>query len=236
MRQREDHELSVEARRELEALDHALAGEPVDAEFDAVARLARDMRSVRPEPTAEFAARLDERAAGEFPPQQGSPSGFAIRVREWLEGARPMRLLAPAGAVATVLIVASVAVIQSGGGDDASRPAETTATTAAPGDPGRQSEEDFAPPESAAGGAAAPTLEGAADGVAPNQDRKVEQSATLTLSTDGDEFESVADGVVDVTDQYDGFVLSSEESSSGDTSRAVFDLELPSEDLSDALA
>jgi hypothetical protein len=251
MKQREQYELSDEARRELDALDRALAGEPVDAEFDEVARLAREMRAVRPEPSEEFAEQLDERAASGFPPEHGSPSPFAIRVREWLAGARPMRLLAPAGAVATIAIVASVAVIQTGGGEDAAQPTETAATTPATEEGGAGTAAAPATAESdelSQAGSGAPPAEDFSfevppsgnaldrERVAPGSEREVERSATLTLSAEDEEFEDVADGVVEVTDQFDGFVLSSEESSSGETSRAVFDLEIPSEDLSAALA
>jgi hypothetical protein len=58
----------------------------------------------------------------------------------------------------------------------------------------------------------------------------------LTLSSEGEEFEAVTDGVIAVTAQYEGFVVSSEESSSGESSRAVFELEIPSQSLSAALA
>lgn len=247
MRQREEHDLSAEARRELDALDRALAGEPVDAELDAVARLARDMRASRPTPSEGYARRLDQRAADGFPPERGSPSDFAIRVRAWLAGVRPMRLLAPAGAVATVLVVASVAVIQSGGGEDGDalqRPdtpqspagvesaAEPSGGGTAPAPEQFELQDDGAPAPTTV--PAPPTAD--RDRVAPGEDRKVERSATLALSTEGEEFEDVADGVVEVTDRYDGFVISSEESASGETSRAVFELEIPAESLSAALA
>ncbi|HEX6115976.1 MAG TPA: DUF4349 domain-containing protein [Solirubrobacterales bacterium] len=241
MRQREQHDLSDEARRELDALDRALAGEPVDAELDAVAKLARDMRAMRPEPSGEFATRLDDRVEDGFPPEPGSAASPAARLREWLAGVRPARIVAPAGAMATLVIVVSVAVIQSGGGD-ATTPVEET-RGGAPAAP--------AIPEDAAGGAVGEAAPGIAvpgdqeqfavpapsgDRVAPNEDRKVERSASLALSTDGDGFADVTDGVVAVTDRYDGFVLSSEQSSSGDSSRAEFDLRIPSGDLSAALA
>ena len=129
MRQREQHDLSDEARRELDALDRALAGEPVDAEFDGVARLARDMRAERPELSDEFATRLDAQVENGFRPEPGSSQGTGARFRRWIAGIRPMRLVAPAGAVATVVVVASVAVIQSGGGD-AGAPVDGTEPTA----------------------------------------------------------------------------------------------------------
>ena len=245
MRQREQHELSDEARRELDALDRALAGEPVDAEYDAVAKLARDMRASRPEPAARFADRLDERAAAGFVPADDGEPSAASRLRGWLAGVRPMRALAPAGALATLLVVVSVAVIQSGDGgdlDSSVEPARTTATEAPqpPEDAGREA----AP--GPAGGAATEALPPdeqlseptgpEPDRIAPNAEREVERSATLSLSADGDEFEAAADGVIAVTDRYDGFVLSSEESASGESSRAVFELKVPSRSLPAALA
>ena len=259
MRQREQHDLSEEARRELDALDRALAGEPVDAEFDGVARLARDLRAERPAIPADFATRLDARVEDGFRPEPGSSSGAGSRFREWIAGIRAMRVIAPAGAVATVVVVASVAVIQSGGGETGAPLDGTeqtaTATAPAPTDEVR-GEADAAPaiPEDAgalgeaSGGVAEQFSEdsavqdtlgagGDSEAVAPGErGRKVEQSAALSLSADGDEFETVTDGVVEVTDQYGGFVLASEASSSGERSRAVFDLEIPSGRLSAALA
>ena len=41
-----------EIERELEALDRALAGEPVEPDLEHLAQLARELRSERPQPTA----------------------------------------------------------------------------------------------------------------------------------------------------------------------------------------
>jgi hypothetical protein len=250
----DEQELGRDVRRELEALDRALSGEPVDAELDAVATLARDLRASRPEPTTDFAGRLDERVADGFASEEGGPSPFAVRVREWMAGARPARVIAPAAAMATVVLVASVALLQSGGGGDATSPVvEDIAPEQEPGDLGRGAE---AAPSTGADGesaAAAPepdTLDEIPptattvptpptddrERVAPGSDREVESSASLSLSADGDEFEEVADGVVEITDRYKGFVVSSDESTSGETSRASFELEIPSDRLSEALA
>ena len=75
MRQREQHDLSDEARRELDALDRALAGEPVDAEFDGVARLARDMRAERPEISDGFQRSSTTGSRTGFGPSQAPPRG-----------------------------------------------------------------------------------------------------------------------------------------------------------------
>jgi hypothetical protein len=76
------------------------------------------------------------------------------------------------------------------------------------------------------------------NGLVPGQDdRKVERAAQITLSTDEDEVPDVADGVIEVSDRYDGIVISSQVSGSaeGDSSARI-ELAIPAESLSDALA
>ncbi len=254
MKQRDEQDLSADVRRELEALDRALAGQPVDADLDGVATLARELRDARPEPNDDFTAELDDRAARGFPADGPSRSSFADRVREWLAGVQPLRVLAPAGAVATVVLVASVAVIQSGGGEDATTPVVSSQESTVPeadrqaATAGDAAVEAPLPESGAAGGTAqgldafdettVPEQSAGADRnrIAPSSGREVESSASLSLSTDEDEFEEVADGVVGITDRYRGFVLSSEESAFGDRSRASFELEIPSQKLQVALA
>jgi hypothetical protein len=70
----------------------------------------------------------------------------------------------------------------------------------------------------------------------PNQERVQEKSASMTLSTDPDEVDDVADGVVDVVDRYEGIVVASDVSTSGDRGRASFDLRIPTANLQAALA
>lgn len=57
---------SAQARRELEAIDAALAGRPVAAEYGSLARFARELRAVRPQADEQFLAGLDARAALDF--------------------------------------------------------------------------------------------------------------------------------------------------------------------------
>src|SRR5215218_147869 len=190
MRQREHHDLSGEAGRELDALDRALAGEPVAAEFDAVARLARDMETKRPEIAPEFAARLDAQVRRGFRAGPGTQRPASARFRDWLAGLRPMRIVAPAGALATVVVIASVAVMQNGGGEDgAPVTTETTnrdgsAPAPAPLLEGESGGAGATAPEADALSAGGPGANG--DRAAPNESRKVESSASLTLSTDGE--------------------------------------------------
>jgi hypothetical protein len=243
MRQREE-QLSAEVRRELEALDRALAGEGTGPELEGLDTLVRELRAARPRPSAGFAAELDERAADGFR-SEGAPRA-GDRLRTWLTGLRPMQVLAPAGALATLAVVVSVAVIRSDDGDQGAvppddRPTAAPAVEAPPADSDGESsaQEQFRLDEGAPEPSIQPVppLEPARPRLAPGQrDRAIESSAQVGLSTDADEFDEVADGVVAVTDRYSGLVVSSDETTSGETSRASFELAIPSDRLRDALA
>jgi hypothetical protein len=241
MRQREDHELSVEARRELEALDRALAGEGVDPELEGVATLARELRASRPHMPERLAANLDERTASGFasaaPPK-------SERLRHWLTGIRPIQVLAPAGAIAAIAVVVSVAVIRGDGGDAGpmagTTPVAEEDTEPVPGQEAQLSAPGGAPVDAGASTGSVPrgpTIDPGSGRLAPRQnERAIESSASLGLSTDADEFDGVADDVIAVTDRYSGLVVSSDETTSGETSRATFELAIPSDRLQEALA
>src|SRR5215207_538924 len=110
MRLREEETLSAEAERDLAALDAALAGRPAP-ENEALAELARALRAERPEPEPRFTDELDARAAEGF---RGSPPlGPLARLRERIAATPPRRMLAPAGALATLAVVAVVAISQT---------------------------------------------------------------------------------------------------------------------------
>src|SRR6476620_7603639 len=101
------------------------AVEPVDPDLADLADLALELRSQRPEPTAEADAKLDLLAEAGFPPRTSDRLG---RLRRRVsDAARPARehgtrRLLPALGVASVFVVAiSVGVSQSGvlrGGDN----------------------------------------------------------------------------------------------------------------------
>ena len=242
MRLREDQELGAEVRRELEALDRAQAGEGVDPELAGLETLVRELRAARPEPRAGFTAALDERAASGF--ARRGPAMKADRLRAWLAGIRPLQVLAPAGAVATIALVVSVAVIRSDGGDP--QPPEAVTETVAEPAPVRPSDragrleatEDLGDaPSGLERSLSAPPLDPARNRLAPGQrERAIESSASLGLSADGDEFDEVSDGVIEVSDRYGGLVVTSDQTATGETSRASFELAVPSDRLQDALA
>jgi hypothetical protein len=221
-------------RRELEALDAALAGRPVDPSDEELASLAVALREERPLPRPEFALDLDLRA------RDGFPEAEAAR-----PAPRPKRVLAvrrrwalALGTAASLFIVAT-AVLTSGGGDQV----RTASRDAAPVTERPSSLESGDSAPSAAGGAStarpdiAPVPLPPAE-VAPRaRDRKVERGAALTLSTPRDQVEDVADGAIRVTDRHGGFVLASSVSSGeGTKAGATLDLRIPSTRLQPALA
>ena len=243
MKLRDEGTLSAEAERDLAALDAALEGRPAP-ENEAIARLARDLRAKRPAPHPRFTEDLDERAAEGF--RGAGRPGPVARLRDRLAATPPRRMLAPAGALATLAVVAGVALSQTGGGDDSSSP--TIEPAQGPGDaqaPGAGAES--APQAQGAPGAVAPQpppqvedLGGAPgrNGLVPGQDvRKVERAAQITLSTDEDEVPDVADDVIEVSDRYEGIVVSSQVSEDAEgRSSARIELAIPAESLQDALA
>jgi len=110
--------LDPEVERELEAIDRALGDEPVDPDLEGIAQLALELRSERPEPTAEVEAKLDLLAAAGFPPRTTDRLGRASRAVS--DAFRPLRekgarRLLPALSAASVFVIAiGIGVSQSG--------------------------------------------------------------------------------------------------------------------------
>lgn len=122
-------ELTTEVERELRAFDQAIAGLPVDREFEDAAEFARELRAERPEPDEEFTEGLDARAAAGFP-GGGSLVGRGLRRVLGLDGdpadSSPRhgrqvsrRLVWVGGTAVFFAAVVGVAVLQSG--DDGSQ-------------------------------------------------------------------------------------------------------------------
>ena len=145
---RDDGGHDRDVQRELEALDAAVAGRPVDAEHAELADLARALRDDREQPTPEYTAELDRRVAEGFAGGAGELHAVGetpedARAADSSEGAEARRAkaaahsrrrwsledraLAPAlgiAAAALLAVVVSVAVLTGGeeqGGEDGSR-------------------------------------------------------------------------------------------------------------------
>ncbi len=231
-----------------------------------VEELERELRAARPEPSVDFARRLDEWAEAGFPPDRGlgPRAGAAGRSLPAVDGLRrlwhrlsatpPRRILLPAGAVATVVVVAGVAISQNGsdtGGFTSRTTPETEATS--PLQPAGADSAAGAADATAeeGGGTAGPTSplaeqataedldvgEPGADGIARGTDERiVDASARITLGADSDAVQDVANGVVEVTDRHGGVVLDSQVTSDQAGARASFELEVPFKELDAALA
>jgi Domain of unknown function (DUF4349) len=224
MRPRENEAMSPEVERELDALEAALAGKPVDAEFDELARFARELRAGRPESLRGFDAALDARAA----------EGFATRRAK--SAGRARRTLVPALAAATGVVVLAVGVTSTGLLER--EPRGTAVPESQPVAPVPEEDTPFEREQGLAEPAAGPAdARRASD--SPRQfarEREIARTADLTLSTPPDDLREVADGVVEVTHGYRGFVVSSSVSSGeGETAHGDFELKLPARSLQPAL-
>jgi hypothetical protein len=258
--------LDPEIERELDAIDRALGGQPVDPDLESLAELGVALREERVGAEPGFAAELDRRVAEGFP-RSGQLAG-SNRLAEWhekLTAMPPRRILAPAGAAATVLVAAGVAISQSGeiwgGGGEGftARPGPQAAEPSAGADTGSGPPAGKAPdriqgaiqganPEASAG-----LMYGRVGGRAAAQDvdalnsfgspakRKIARRVALGLSTSPERFRSAADDVLDVVRDHRGFVVRSRVSGGDpDVARsqlghASFTLRIPAAELPSAL-
>ncbi|MEK6277723.1 MAG: DUF4349 domain-containing protein [Actinomycetota bacterium] len=249
----EDMTMDPQAERELEALEAALAGKPVDPEHADLAALASELHEMRVAPPEDFAAALDEQASTGFPRRRHSGAllgGIADRMR----GAIPRRRLLPALAGATAVVIVGTAVVVSsrGGRGDDQTPTLKSAS------PPQAAQEQGAP---SAGPAAAAPATGEADlgraesvapippdsggvplsggtGAVPNaRNRQIERAAELTLGTEPEQVQDVSGEVFRVVGRHRGLVLSSSvrDGAEGEAG-ADFLLLIPSSRLSSALA
>lgn len=222
-----------------------------------VEELERELRAERPEPSVDFARRLDEWAKAGFPPDRGlgPRAGSASRARPAFDGLRrlwhrlsaapPRRLLLPtAGAVATVVVVAGVIV--NGANQQSSPPSSDLETRSeSSGDAAGAVPEAPQATDAPAAESAIPTDEDSLSapeassdqGIARGTDERiVDASAQITLGADADEVQDVANGVVEVTDRHGGVVIDSQVTSDQAGARASFELEVPFKELDAALA
>jgi len=207
-------------------------------------QIATELRALRPTPSEQFAAELDAWVAEGFSARgratgkaRTAPGPLNERLLGALRPPRWRRLVPALGALATAVVVIGVAISTTGdGGDEPQTLQAPTGDEAAP---------QVAPqPERAAGDAAiepapstvAPMPPVPGEQLKPGRERVQERSASMALSTEPNQVDEVADGVVDVTDRYDGIVVSSNVDTSDGEGRANFDLRIPTQSLQAALA
>lgn len=252
MRERDERPLPEGVQEELEALDAALAGEPVPEEMEGLADLVSDLRAERPEPDETFAARLDRWAASGFDRQR--KPGVGHHAAERASGRKRRRLgvqlnapWAPAAAAAclAVLVVGSAVVLSPNGGDDDAVDTAVTETVepVGGGDAARAPDAREAAPGTAE---PATSIEGDAPGLdarpgaqpgnaAGAEERKVERDAQLELAAPADEVQDVANRAIGVVEAHDGIVLNSRVTGNETRSSALLQLQIPTRNLDAAL-
>ena len=255
--------LTAEQERELTALDHALAGDPVDADLRELEELVRDVRATAPEMSPGFAARLQHEVAEGFPTSQERVplrGRGALLARRWV-------LLPAAGSLAAALVALvvvlgatgengarDVAVNQPGavtsGGSEAAIPADDAGAeldSSAGGGSGGSAGAGSADRKAAAPAPSATSVPPSAPqvqpvdpsptAIAPARARKVERSAVLALRTPDAEFERTTDAVIATVARFDGIVANSQIGASDSMGgEATFELRIPTERLDRALA
>ena len=180
-----------------------------------------------PEPDPHFAREMDEWAAAGFPrrtthaPAPRPAAGWLDRVARGLRSPLGM-----AGAGTAVAAIAIAAVLIGDSVEQGTRDSRPDAESRVPALTEESASDD------AASRALAPAPGG---GIAPGEpERKIERTAQLTLAAPGDDFQSVADRVLRVTDSHDGFVLRSQVTT-GDNPTGDFQLRIPADRLQAAL-
>jgi hypothetical protein len=203
-------------------------------------QIGAELHALREPPSERFAAELDAWAAEGFPSlkqlERADPAAASPRSRRGLLGVimRRPALSALAGAAVVVLIVGvSVAGYlgsRNGGSSDAIK---VEPFSSAPSN---------APNELSGSARAVPKANVAGDvqlqSARPRNDRQQvqERAAQLGLAADADKVQSTADGVLEVTDRYDGIVDSSSVHTGGSNGRASFELRIPTQHLQDAIS
>ena len=229
--------LTPDEARELDALERALAGTPVDPDLRELEQLVHDLRATAPEMTPAFAARLQDTVEAGFPQTGERPQARARRPRRWI-------LLPSAGVLAAALIALVVVLGQDRGPSPTSvaldKPAATSAPPSSGPGAGGGAASDSAGPATAERQAAPAPKAALAAPVAPlarsSAPRKVQRSADLRLEVPFDKVGSTSDDVIQTVDDFGGIVASSSISDAGSSGQSSFDLRIPTERLDDALA
>jgi hypothetical protein len=174
------------------------------------------------EPDPQFAAEMDEWVAAGFPRRQ--PRRRAAWLERAMRGVRTpvgmgVATAAVAGLIVALLVVGDSAQQTTGGsGGDVASTVERDATADKPA----SSVDQFLE--------AAPRAPSAGSAVPGEPNRKIERSSTITLAAPADDFQSVGDRILRITDAHDGFVLRSNVST-GDNPSGDFQLRIPGDQL-----
>jgi hypothetical protein len=207
-----------------------------------LAELGELLREAPPRPDPAWARALDDRAAAGFPRPPHRPW--------WARLVPPRTFVVPAMAVASVVVVLVVGIssIAPKSGDDGA--SSGSSSGAAGGGSASSASAQSESSDSSGGGEfkrdssgsssiaprSVPPGPGGGSASSDNRTRRLqERSAALTLAARPREIETVADGIVRVTDAAGGFVASSSVSGGSDAGGS-FELRVPTSKLQKALA
>jgi hypothetical protein len=204
-------------------------------------QMERELRAMRPEIDRDFGSQLDAWAAEGFPSKGEAPAPARRKPRRsWSLRPNVPRIvfaacmLAIVGTISVGVVneiaeedtggLSSISGEDSGSGDDAANSTFPEGETG--GDAGVAAPEPTStvPPP------------GGEERLRPGKEREVARDASMTLSTEPDQVDDVADGVTEVAERYDGIILRSDVDTQADRARATFDLRIPAQNLQATLA
>jgi hypothetical protein len=210
-------------------------------------QIATELRALRSTPSEQFAAELDAWAAEGFPSlkeaetETQAPPGPFARVTHRLRRVRERPLLPALVGAATIVLVVSVSVAVVMNDRESTQSSGVSFDEAVPESaPGAGA--GRATPAVPLGGAepapstVSPVPPTPGEQLKPGRERVQERSTSMALSTEPGQVDDVSDGVVQVTDRYDGIVVSSNVDTSDGQGRANFDLRIPTQNLQAALS
>lgn len=230
MRSADETPIDPQIAASLQAIDAAIAGQPVDPRHAELAELASLLTAQRPEMPAERARSLDQRLQRHFAPP--------ARARRW------WRFTPVGGAVAAAFAAAVAIVVVLSSGGPARLVQDSSGAAARPGHSAVRTPASAAAvatsKASPAGGAAALGPAGAASGSpvpGPAQPlsggRKIIQAAQLALTTTPNRIDDVAQEVFDIVGRQNAVVNNSAVTATGgQDGSAQFQLSVPSSALS----
>jgi Domain of unknown function (DUF4349) len=202
-------------------------------------QIGAELRALRDVPSEQFAAELDAWAAAGFPSLKQLDRQIKPRPRIRTLIARRPVLAALSGAAVIVIVVgiSVAAYLHEGNRTELFSGSGNGSGGVLSGKVQNESLRNSSTADASGRGLAGPSVASAPPGSRPRNGRSQiqELSASLGLATDADKIQGAADGVVDVTDRYHGFVDSSDVHVGGRQSHASFSLRIPAVHLRDAL-
>jgi hypothetical protein len=195
-------------------------------------QIGAELHALRETPSGSFAATLDRRVSAGFPAAKRQ-----ARDRELTWKVLTPILVGLAGIAVVAVVATSSGPRHEELSSDGSPELAAPATKSAGGTTGKANVNGQVLDQSRGSVAAGTPVQPAPPGTRPRNNRPQiqELSGALGLSTDAGNLQGAADGVVDVTNRYDGFVDSSDVHIGGSNGHAFFQLRIPAAHLREAL-